>query len=93
MIQYELDYLGRIKFLHVKMPYRSPIEGNPRTLDTIVLLCAKGSKDALNLAHMMPRDASLPDSCTPDRGTFYSLHEHNIRHNSVDDIIYNLDNP
>ena len=24
MIQYELDYLGRIKFLHVEMPYWLP---------------------------------------------------------------------
>ena len=32
--QYELDYLGRMKLLHVEMPYRedSPVESNTKSL-------------------------------------------------------------
>ena len=45
MNQYELDYLGRIKFLHVEMPYGLPVpwvleDANTiKTLRVFMLLC------------------------------------------------------
>ena len=52
-------------------PIKSPI----KPLSTIVLWWSEGFQVALNRVPMMPRDASLSDSYTPDRCCFSSLIE------------------
>ena len=44
-----------------------------KTLDMIVLWWSEEFQGALNCSPMMPRDAILSDSCTPDRCSFSSL--------------------
>ena len=51
--------------------WREPI----KALYTIVLWCPRGSRGPPKFSPMMPRDASLPDTCTPDRSRFPSLAE------------------